>query len=161
MRQLLSSAAVIVAIQFVAAADPVAQTPGATAKGGDREITVTGCVQSEADYRRAQDKGRGGVAGTGVGVGNEFILINASSAGDTKKADAAAAYELTGPNEKLAAAHVGHRVEITGILKAGSATGGPTAGAPPRGTDVVSKDLKLRELEVTNVKMISADCAKK
>jgi hypothetical protein len=152
---------VIVATQFVAAAGPVAQTPGATAKQGDRQVTVTGCVQSEADYRSAQDKGRGGVAGTGVGVANEFILSNASSAGDAKKgADAAAAYELTGANEKLAAPHVGHRVEITGTLKAGSASGGPTAGAPPRGTDVVSKDLKLPELEVTAVKMISADCKK-
>jgi hypothetical protein len=35
---------------------------------------------------------------------------------------------------------------------AGGATGGATAGAPPRGVDVTSKDLKLRELEVTSVK---------
>jgi hypothetical protein len=134
------------------AAGSVAQTPSGTAK----EITVTGCVQTEVDYRRAQDKGRGGVAGTGVGAGNEFVLTNASTDATKPGTDA---YELTGPNEKLAAGHVGHRVAITGMLK-GSASGGPTAGAPPRGVDVVSKDLQLRELEVTTVKMIAADCAK-
>jgi hypothetical protein len=133
---------------------------------GDQKITVTGCVQREADYRKAQDKGRGGVAGTGVGAGDEFVLTNASASGEANSAaGAGVAYELTGANEKLAAGHVGHRVEISGTLKAaamgaGGPTGGATAGAPPRGVDVASKDLRLRELEVATVKMLSADCAK-
>src|SRR5687767_2628717 len=57
-------------------AAPSAQTRAATAP--EQQLTIVGCVQSEADYRRAQDAGKGGVAGTGVGVGNEFVLINAS-----------------------------------------------------------------------------------
>jgi hypothetical protein len=73
------------------------------------------------------------------------------------------AYELTGPNEGKVSEWVGRRVEITGKLKAeevgpGGPTGGPTAGAPPSGVDVTSKDLKLRELEVSSVKAASGPC---
>jgi hypothetical protein len=98
-------------------------------------------------------------------VGNEFVLANASMGagagsptGTAGTTGSNTAYELTGANEKLAAQHVGKRVEIAGMLKpaevgaAGRPTGGPTAGAPPSGVDVASKDLQLRELEVTSVR---------
>jgi hypothetical protein len=73
------------------------------------------------------------------------------------------AYELTGANEGQLAQHVGKRVEITGKLKAAEIgasgpTGGPTAGAPPRGVDVTSEDLKLRELEVMSVRETTGAC---
>ena len=60
-------------------------------------------------------------------------------------------------------AFVGKRVEIVGKLKpaemgAAGATGGVTAGKPPAGVDVVSKDLKLREVEVTSVKETTGSC---
>jgi hypothetical protein len=156
------------------------QTPGApaTREGASQgapaaeQITVTGCVVRESDYRRAQDAGRGGVAGTGVGAGNEFVLAEAAMAGDRPGAGApaptgtsgtSAAYELTGANEGQAAQFVGRRVEIMGRLKpaetgAGGPTGGPTAGAPPRGVDVTSKDLQLREIDVTSVKETTGTC---
>jgi hypothetical protein len=136
-----------------------AQAPSGKATARDEQVTVAGCVQKETDYRKAHDKGRAGVAGTGIGAENEYVLTNIKSA-----ADASAAYELTGANEKLAGPHVGHRVEISGMLKAAEvgaagATGGATAGKPPKGVDAVSKDLRLRELEVTSVEMISANCS--
>ena len=101
-----------------------------------------------------------------LGVENEYVLTNMTMAGaDAKKSgiETTTAYELTGENEKLACPHVGHRVEIAGILKAAEvsaagATGGATAGTPPSGVDVVSKDLRLRELEVTTVKMLAPTC---
>jgi hypothetical protein len=168
MKQRIFAAAVIIAGAAAVAPAPVAQTRTGTAKQGEQQITVSGCVQREADYRRAQDKGRGGVAGTGLGVENEYVLTNLSITGEsgTSGIDATTAYELTGENEKLAGPHVGHRVEISGTLKAAEvsatgATGGATAGTPPRGVDVASKDLRLRELEVATVKMISANCAAK
>ena len=146
--------------------------PGAgTAPGG--QITVTGCIQREADYRQAKDAGKGGVAGTGVGAGNEFILSNASvksgaePAGAVGTTGAAAAYELTGSGEGQAAQFVGKRVEIIGKLKAaetsasGKPTGGATAGPPPSGVDATSKDLQLRELEVTSVKEATGACPAK
>jgi hypothetical protein len=155
--------------------------PGAQAST-DQQITVTGCVQREADFRRARDAGRGGVAGTGVGAGNEFVLAEATApSGSTagarttepssptgtggSSATGSMAFELTGPNEGQASQYVGRRVEITGKLKpaetdaSGRATGGATAGPPPSGVDVASKDLKLRELEVASVRESTGTCA--
>jgi hypothetical protein len=155
--------------------------PGARSSS-DQQITVTGCVQREADYRRARDAGRGGVAGTGVGAGNEFVLTEATTssnkAGGARTGESTSptgtagpstsgltAYELTGPNEGQVSQYVGRRVEITGKLKpaetnaAGRPTGGATAGQPPSGVDVTSKDLKLRELEVTSVRESTGTCA--
>jgi hypothetical protein len=74
------------------------------------------------------------------------------------------AYELSGSNEGQLSQYVGRRVQITGKLKAaeidaaGRPTGGATAGQPPAGVDVTSKDLKLRELEVTSVKEATGTC---
>jgi len=74
------------------------------------------------------------------------------------------AYELTGSGEGQAAQYVGKRVEIVGKLKAaevsasGRPTGGATAGAPPSGVDATSKDLKLRELEVSSVREATGSC---
>jgi hypothetical protein len=137
------------------------------AKEPAQQITLVGCIQSEKEFRQARDKGKGGVAGTGIGADNEYILTNASMAkqGLNPAAPAAdTAYELTGSNEGKVKEFVGKRVEITGTLKAaattpaGSPTGGATAGAPPKGVDVASKDLKLRELEVASVTAASGTC---
>ena len=154
-------AATILNTPVAAQAPPQPQPkPGTTATQPEQQVTLVGCVQREADYRQAQDKGRGGVAGTGVGAQDEFVLTNASMPTQGLKPDskgADSAYELTGANEEKAKAFVGKRVEITGKLKAaevgasGAPTGGATAGRPPTGVDVVSKDLQLRELEVISV----------
>jgi len=151
-----------------------AQSSAQSSTSGADQITVSGCVQREADYRKAHDAGRGGVVGTGVGTGNEFVLVDASksasgssSATATGTSGSEAAYELTGPNEGSVGAYINKRVEITGKLKAaevaasGTPTGGATAGEPPKGVDVVSKDLKLRELEVSSVKETSGTCPAK
>ena len=165
--------------QQPAGAPPGGQQPGGAATqatGADQQVMVTGCVQRESDYRRAQDAGRGGVAGTGVGSENEFVLTNAAMAsGGRAGADTAptgtsgstAAFELSGSGEGQLAQYVGRRVEISGRLKAqeldaaGRPTGGPTAGKPPAGVDVTGKDLKLRELEVVSVKESSGTCPAK
>ena len=163
--------------QAPASAVPAAQAGQAKAEQPDQPVTVTGCVVREADYRKIQDAGKGGAAGTGVGVGNEFVLtrVSTSSAGadasaarggtptGTSGSDATLAYELTGPSEAKAEQFVGKRVEISGTLKKADAgpagpTGGPTAGKPPSGVDVTSSDLKLRELEVTSVKESTGSC---
>ena len=51
-----------------------------SSSGADQKVTVVGCVVRESDYRKMQDAGKGGVAGTGLGAGNEFVLTNASMA---------------------------------------------------------------------------------
>ena len=163
------SAVMSAAIASVAIAS--AQSQPATRTADQEQVTIVGCIQREADYRSARDAGKGGVAGTGVGAGNEFILTNASmskdsaagTAGATGTSGAAAtAYELSGTGEGQASAFVGKRVEITGKLKpaettaSGRPTGGATAGQPPSGVDVTSKDLKLREIDVVSVKAASS-----
>jgi hypothetical protein len=147
------------AAQAAPAQQPAA--PAQQAAAPAQQVTVTGCVQREADFRKARDAGKGGVAGTGVGAGNEFILADASMAagatstrGTGAPAPAATtggsqAYELSGKDESKAEQFIGKRVEIAGMLKAaetagGKPTGGPTAGKPPEGVDVAGRDLQLR-----------------
>jgi hypothetical protein len=113
------------------------------------QMTLVGCVQREADYRRAKDAGQGGVAGTGVGAGNEFVLVHASNkesgaqAGATSpgaavgtSGTAGEAYELTGSGEGQLAQYVGKRVEIVGRQKAMGAgsDASPSAGASASGS---------------------------
>ena len=71
-----SAAVAILTMAAFAQTTPQFQT-AATVGTQDQQVTVVGCVQREADYRRAQNAGRGRVAGTGVGVANEFILAKA------------------------------------------------------------------------------------
>jgi hypothetical protein len=167
-------ASATVASIILAASPRTSAQSATTASAGAQEMTIVGCVQREADYRKAHDSGRGGVAGTGAGVGNEFVLINASRndagtagrpTGTAGTAEAGGmAYELTGPSEGQLASYVGRRVELKGKIKAGEVdasnrpTGGATAGRPPSGVDVTSKDLKLREFEVSSVREASGTC---
>jgi hypothetical protein len=103
-------------------------------------------VQRESDYRKMNDAGRGGVLGTGLGRGNEYVLVD--SAGDCGTlAAGAAAYELTGEGEKELAPFVGKRVEITGTLKGGDLT---VDGRAEGGFDPIGQDLQLREVEVAS-----------
>ncbi len=150
---------------------PRTQTPAPstqTSRASGDQVTVTGCIQREADYRRSTGAGRGGAVGTGVGAANEFVLANAmmspggatSSAAPNADATGTAGtsgnttYELTGPNEGRAATYVGKRVEISGTLKPTDTApaGGATADVPG------SRDLKLRELEITSIKETTGTC---
>ncbi len=112
------------------------QRPTGAAPAGTT-VMLVGCVQREGDYRRAQNTGRGGAAGTGAGVGNEYVLVDASTASagattpDTPAPGAppsergivgtvgmaGAAYELTGPAEGQLEQYVSRRVEIVGKMK--------------------------------------------
>lgn len=161
-------------VSFTGLAIGAAQSPTPATQGtrtsADQSVTLTGCIQNEADYRRSAGVGRGGAVGTGVGVGNEFVLTSATmapaasggaaatsganppSATGTAGASSSRAYELTGPNEGQAATHVGKRVEITGRLKDTGAAGGPT------GNVVGSQDLKLAELEISSIRETTGTC---
>lgn len=176
-------AAGVMALSTAVFAQQTATTATGQQAAADQQVTVTGCIQPEADYRRARDAGRGGVAGTGVGAGNEFVLASASMStgatagaaattgaaagaptGTAGAASATMAYELTGANERQAAQYAGQRVEISGKLKAaevgpsGRPTGGATAGKPPEGIEIAGQDLQLREIEVGSIRQVSGTC---
>ena len=183
------SAAVALAVNMAAFAQTTGQQPGQPRPrtqtttpapqhpgSAGQMVRVAGCIQSEADYRKARNLGRGGTAGTGVGVANEFVLVDTkmASAGAPPAAGAATGttgaaaqdYKLTGANEGRASQFVGKRVEISGTLKAETAgaarTGGSTAGGPPPRIDVFAgEDLKLRELEMTSVRETAGTCPAK
>src|SRR5687767_8367769 len=90
-----------------------AAQPSATTATEATAVTFVGCIQREADYRKAKDRGRGGVVGTGLGSGDEFVLINASRAAsapgalDCSSTSSSEAYELTGSREGDLKAFVG------------------------------------------------------
>jgi hypothetical protein len=134
-------------------------------------ITLVGCVQRESDYRRATDAGRGGPVATGIGLGNEYVLINASRGGTSATTNATAdcssatggdAYELSGKGEGDLEQYVGKRIELVGMLKRGSdanapvGTSGTTADRPSGGFDPLGQDLRIPEVELTSVREFAA-----
>lgn len=137
----------VVASAALSGAVVLAQTNDQTGREIETEdtpITIVGCVQKESDYRKMNDSGAGGVLNTGLGTGNEYVLVD--SAGDCATlAPGAAAYELTGKGEPELAEFLGRRVEITGILKGGDIT---VDGRAEGGFDPIGRDLQLREVNV-------------
>jgi hypothetical protein len=153
------------AVAFAQSTQPAFPQPaGQVGDEDETPISLVGCVQREADYRRAHDLGRGGVAATGLGRGNEYVLINAArmdSSGTAQPGSAncspdatAEAYELTGSREPDLERFVGQVVHINGMLKeADIETVGTTgaASSPEGGFDPLGQDLRLFEVEITSV----------
>jgi hypothetical protein len=86
----------------------------------ENEVTLVGCIELERDYRARKEAGRGGVLGTGVGVGNEFVLTAAKPPEGRRAAGGQAPagdYELTGRLEKDFLRHVGRQVEVVGTIE--------------------------------------------
>lgn len=149
-------------------------TAGQVSGTDETPITLVGCIQRESDYRRQQNAGRGGVVGTGVGLGNEYVLINASAPGSTgtsteidctSATSVGEAYELTGKPESELKAFVGRRVEISGMLKKADVksdavgTSGTTATRPTGGFDPLGQDLELFEINVMSFREAPAVAA--
>lgn len=117
-------------------------------------ISLVGCIQRETEYRRQNDSGKGGFLGFGGGLGDEYVLVNASRGfpgvdGDCTTATGGDAYELKGSEEEELEAFVGQRVAITGMLDEADvdpATGRPTGGRQ------AGDDLKLFEVDVESVR---------
>ena len=90
---------------------------------GENDVTLIGCIELERDYRARKETGRGGILGSGVGVGNEFVLSNARPLQGRNRAGgpqaAAGDYELTGRLEKDFLRHVGRQVEVVGTIEKG------------------------------------------
>ena len=179
--------AATVTLGMVASAQSTGQTPAQSAPGTaqapaqqptekapEQQVTLVGCVQREDDYRKAHNLGKGGTTGTGVGSSDEFVLVGATIAGAAAPATSGTtgtsgataegtAFELSGEKESELKAFVGKRVEIMGKMKAAEkspagATGGATAGTPPTGVDVLSADLRLREVDIASVKETTGTC---
>ena len=92
-------------------------------------MTVTGCLMGEQEFRKTHDLKKGSFGG--LGLGNEFVLIEGSSCADTN----GKAYRLTGKAERDLKPFVGHRIEVTGQWDherdAKTAAGQTNATLPP------------------------------
>ena len=121
-------------------------------------ISLMGCIQRETEYRREHNSGKGGFLGFGGGLGDEYVLINASQTadgafGDCGTATGGEAYELSGSAEDDLKPFVGQRVAISGTRKAAEidpATGRPTGGRQ------AGYDLRLFEVDVTSFRALAA-----
>jgi hypothetical protein len=107
-------------------------------------MTLVGCLMSETDYRKAHGLGKGAIGG--LGLGDEFVLVNAtepSTAQTTGSSTSARctetgsgkAYRLTGQSEEKLKPFVGRRIEVTGAFDhardAKTAAGETKATLPP------------------------------
>jgi len=126
-----------------------------TIKTPKTPISLIGCIQREADYRRQHGSGKGGFLGLGGGLGNEYVLINVSPRRGSRQCAAASggeAYELTGSEEGDLKPYVGQRVAITGTRKAAeidTVTGRPTGGRQ------AGYDLRLFEVDVESFRVMA------
>ena len=135
-----------------------AQRPGSAATAQPTRtaadvITVIGCVQRETEYRAEITDGKGGVAGTGVGAGNEFVLRSLQTvSNDTLKPTGTSGvrsdevYSVTGNLERELARAVGRQVAVSGYVEV----------APSQGTEKV-KDLP--RLNAAGWHIVSERCA--
>lgn len=95
---------------IVAAALPAFAQTGSE-KG--KEVRIVGCVQWEKEYRRLRHEGAGGALGTGIGVGNEFVLAMVKPDATRK----ASAYSITGDREKELGRRIGQQIEVIGVVE--------------------------------------------
>jgi hypothetical protein len=135
-------------------------------------VTAVGCLQSEREYRRQHESSK--FAGTGYGLNDEYVLIDAVIGGPDLNIEPVTeqeascvtgqgtgqAFELTGHGEDNLSQFLGRRVVIHGMLKhakhdvgpvgtSGTFTPVPTGGGPSLGSD-----LELREINVEGAGLV-------
>jgi hypothetical protein len=139
----------------LAAQTPAGQPPAASQpKESMKTVTVTGCLRAGEQP-------------------NTFVLNNAkwdkggsgSSATGTSGTSAGGAYAAAGSTIKLVGApagvqlteHVGHTVEVTGMVQEKEKSSSPSAAATP-GEQTARSAKPEPTLDVRTVKMISSSC---
>ena len=143
-------------------------------------VTAVGCLQGEREYRRGHESTK--FAGTGVGLNDEYVLIDAVIGGSsmnvapiseqeslncTASRGSRQAFELKGKAESGLASYLGRRVVIRGMLLHAKhdavATDGKTFTPAPTsgGTDILNHDLDLREINVESVSLMPIKAAAK
>lgn len=128
----------IAGIAVVACSVSVAAFAQTNSRNPKDTMTLVGCLVGESDYRRAHGLGKGALGG--VGLGDEFVLVDATTAPAAGAAERASsepsstaaaatppagatrcsetgsgkAYRLTGKREDELKPFVGRRIEVTG-----------------------------------------------
>ena len=135
-------------------------------------VTAVGCLQSEREYRRQHESSK--FAGTGYGLNDEYVLIDAVIGGPDLNIEPVTeqeascvtgqgtgqAFELTGHGEDNLSQFLGRRVVIHGMLKHAKHDAGPvgTSGTftpvPTDGGPSLGSDLRLREINVESASLV-------
>ena len=135
-------------------------------------VTAVGCLQSEREYRRQHESSK--FAGTGYGLNDEYVLIDAVIGGPDLDIEPVTeqeascvtgqgtgqAFELTGHGEDDLSQFLGRRVVIHGMLKHAKHDAGPvgTSGTftpvPTGGGPSLGSDLKIREINVESASLV-------
>ena len=162
LRYLIGSALVLMAMP---AGNAVAQTDAQNDEA--RPITLVGCIMRESDYRDMYGPGQSGPRGPGLGLRNEYMIVDAHevSAGGSGVVETTgtctpapggfpAAYELTGRREREVAPFLGRRVELTGMQKRAHTRAVGTSGLrqPTGGFDPLGHELHIFEVEIDSVR---------
>lgn len=162
VRYLIGSALVLMAMP---AGNVVAQTDAQNDEA--RPITLVGCIMRESDYRAMYGPGQSGPRGPGLGLRNEYMIVDAHevSAGGSGVVETTgtctpapggfpASYELTGPREREVAPFLGRRVQLTGMQKHAHTRAVGTSGLrqPTGGFDPLGHELHIFEVEVDSVR---------
>jgi len=153
---------------------PAGDASAQTSRSEEREVTLVGCVMRESVYRDTYGPGLSGPRGPGIGVRNEYVLVEAreippggplpddanaacSAAGSTFPS----AYELTGSREEEIAEYVGKRVVLTGMQKEARVRPVGTSGSgivrPTGGFDAAAAGLRrIRHRRVPRSLIVAA-----
>src|SRR6266550_17778 len=131
-----------------------------------RPITLVGCIMREADFRDMYGPGRSGPRGAGIGLRNEYMIVNAQEIGAAgsgvtettgtcppEPGTFPTAYELTGKRESEAAPFLNRRVQLSGTEKAAKVRPVGTNGLrqPTGGFDPLGHELHLFEVEIGSI----------
>lgn len=152
---------------------PAGHASAQTSRSEEREVTLVGCVMRESVYRDTYGPGLSGPRGPGIGIRNEYMLVDAREipSGAPIPADANAAcsatgstfptaYELTGSREEEIAEYVGRRVVLTGIQKEATVRPVGTSGSgvlrPTGGFDPLGHEMHLFEVELATFRDMAA-----
>lgn len=173
----------VLALTVAASALAGWRTTPALAQTGAHKMPViaVGCLQSEREYRRDHESTK--FAGTGVGLNNEYVLIDAVIGGPSLNVEpiteaentinciaargGGQAFELKGHAEPGLAELIGHRVVIHGMLVHAEhdtepvGTSGTFTPLPTGGGSRLGRDLKLREINVESVGLVPVKAAAK
>jgi len=162
LRYLIGGAALCM---MVPVGEAVAQTDAVDDEA--HSVTLVGCIMRESEFRDMYGPGQSGPRGPGLGLRNEYMLVDAhpvtpsgsnpgvvETTGTCPPAPGGfpTAYELTGPREKEVASFLGHRVELTGMQKRAKTRPVGTSGLrePSGGFDPLGHELHLFEVEVAS-----------
>src|SRR5262249_21131445 len=138
-----------------------AQTPPTSSaqrsSSDSKDLIVTGCLERGADgmftLANAREEAKS-EASAATGTTGTSSTATSGTSSSTPSHN----YRLEGGTDLEK--HVGHKIQVTGMLKEGASSPGAAAGTSTAGTSgAASGKADAKQLDVKSVKMIAASCS--